>query len=297
MCPSITILFEHFLEKTLNNSWYNDRYISGSNPIIIGGCARSGTTLMRVMIDSHRNLYCGPETGLLYTKTLNKNKIRSIARQLDIQLDELILMKNASVSNIQFIEQIFMKLQHRAGKLRWGEKSPMNVLYLDRIFKYFPRAQFIHMIRDGRDVSCSLRHFPKTKFINGKLVELNTNNPLDECIQRWVHDVRNGLLWRGDSRYLEIKYEDLITDPEKTVKNVLGFLNEPWDETVLNYYSIKSSTRDRAKIPQNVEAQKPIYTSSYERWKKEFTEEDKALFKKLAGDLLVELGYEENNEW
>ena len=295
--PSFTILLEHLLEKTFNYSWYNDRYISDSNPVIIGGCARSGTTLIRVMLDSHKNIYCGPETGLLYTKTINDNKIRNISRQLDIPYDVLVRMKKESKSNIQFIENIFKKLQQDTQKTRWGEKSPMNVLHINRIFKYFPNARFVHMIRDGRDTACSLKHFPNTRVVEGEVIKLDTNNPLNECIQRWVHDVRKGIEWRRDPRYMEVKYEDLVSEPEKTIREVLDFLNEPWDENVLNYHQIQSSSRSKEKIPQNISAQKPIYKSAYGRWKNEFTEEDKTLFKNLAGDLLIELGYEKDNDW
>lgn len=297
MSPSIQILLEHLLEKTLNHNWYNDKYISDSKPIIIGGCPRSGTTLIRVMIDSHQNLYCGPETGLLYTNTLNPNKINKISNQLEIPKKELKKMKKESISNIHFIDNLFIRLQEKENKKRWGEKSPMNVLHINRIFKYFPNAQFIHMIRDGRDTSCSLRHFPKHKLVNGELLELNTNNPLDECIKRWVHDTQEGVKWRKDPRYFEVKYEELIIDPEKTMKELLNFLHEPWDGNVLKHHEIKSSSRSKEKIPQNVDAQKPIYTSAYGRWRKEFTQEDKEIFKKVAGELLIELGYEQNNDW
>ncbi len=206
-------------------------------------------------------------------------------------------MKKESISNIQFIDALFTLLRKNAGKKRWGEKSPMNVLFIDKIFTYFPRAQFIHIIRDGRDTSCSLRHFPKRKVVNGKLIELDTNNSLDECIKRWVHDVREGLKWRGDPRYFEVKYENLVTEPEATIKQVLTFLNEPWDENVLNYYKVNSSNRSEEKIPQNIRAREPIYKSAYGRWKNEFTEQDTILFKEIAGDLLIELGYESNNDW
>ncbi len=297
MSKQINIFLEHLLEKIKNYRWYNDDYISDSTPVIIGGCARSGTTLIRVMIDSHKNIYCGPETGLLYTKTLNPTKIKKISNQLEIPYKELVKMKQNSVSNIQFIEMVFNSLQKQAGKKRWGEKSPMNILAIDRIFKYFPKTQFIHIIRDGRDTSCSLRHFPKHKVVDGEIIELDTNNPLKECIERWVHDVQEGIKWRGDPRYYEIKYEDLIRNPEETIRHTLSFLKEPWDENILNYYKIKSPTRKKEKMPKNIKARKPIDQSSYERWRNEYNEHDKELFKKIAGELLIELKYEKDNNW
>jgi hypothetical protein len=93
-----------------------------------------------------------------------------------------------------------------------------------------------------------------------------------------------------------VKYENLIVDTENILRKVLNLLEEPWTNQVLTYYEKRNSRRDR-KVIQNPGINAPIYTTSYSRWKKEFNVEDKILFKKLAGDLLIKLGYEENNDW
>ncbi len=290
-------LLERLWEKTVRTGWYRKDHVSEENSVIIGGCARSGTTLMRVMLDTHPNIYCGPETGLLYLRTLTRRKIRKLSQKLDISVEDIDAMVRGTESYFRFVETLFDYLGQRAGKPRWGDKSPQNVLHLDRILHHFPDARFIHMIRDGRDTACSLRTFPKYRLVDGERVELDTDNPLDQCIRRWVHDVEAGIRYRGDPRYIEVKYEDLIERDEETMARVLDFLGEPWDEQVTKYYQIESPSRDEDKMPQNPGATKPIYQTARGRWRNEFTEDDKRVFKAIGGELLVKLGYEEDNEW
>jgi len=297
MSPSPAIILEHLYEKLFRSGWYNDDYISKSAPVIIGGSPRSGTTLIRVMLDSHMNIFIGPETGLLYTNLLNKSKLANLSKQLDVSPEKIRSLVKESESNIHFIDSLFDYLRHETGKLRWGEKSPRNVTVIQRIFKYFPESRFIHIIRDGRDVACSLRHFPKHRVVDGELIKLDTNNPIDQCISIWVESVRVGIEWREDPRYMEIKYEDLVSEPRQTMEAVLVFLDEPWDETVLNYYLVDSSTRGIDKMPQNIRARKPIDKSALGRWRRDLAPSERELFKELAGDLLIELGYETSNDW
>jgi len=290
-------MLEHLYEKLFHRGWYNDDYISKSSPVIIGGSPRSGTTLIRVMLDSHRNIYIGPETGLLYTNLLNKSKLANVSKQLDVSPKKIRSLVKESKSNIKFIDSLFEFLQKEAGKHRWGEKSPRNVTVIQRIFRYFPESRFIHIIRDGRDVACSLRHFPKHRVVDGELIKLDTNNPIDQCISIWVENVKAGIKWRDDPRYMEIQYEALVSEPRQTMEAVLDFLSEPWDETVLNYYRVDSSTRGIDKMPQNIRAQKPIDKSALGRWKRDLAPSEQELFKELAGDLLIELGYEIKTDW
>jgi len=291
-------LLDSLWDRLAFGSWYDGEYVSQGSPVIVGGCARSGTTLMRVMLDTHPNIYYGPESNLFTpVRIKTRKRIRELSWRFDVPVQDLRGMLDESGCLPEFIEKFFNHLAGAQGKERWGEKTPTNVLRLDYIFRHFPRSKFIHMIRDGRDVACSLRNFPKSKMVDGKIVPVNSNNPLDECIERWVHDVEAGRRWAGDQRYMEVKYEGLVLNAEETLKKVLGFLGEPYDERVLRYYEVEGSTRDASKFPQNVEATQPLYTGSMGRWRREFTDEDKVLFKRLGGDLLMGLGYEDDEDW
>lgn len=285
-------------DRFANGSWYDGKYVSREFPIIIGGCARSGTTLMRVMLDTHPNIYCGPESNLFTPIRIRTGKrIKELSWRFGVSEKDIRIMLDDSKCLSEFIERFFNHLIIIQGKKRWGEKTPTNVLRLCYIFRHFPHSKFIHLIRDGRDVACSLRNFPKSKIVDGKIIPVDSNNPLDECIERWVHDVKAGRRWAGDPRYLEVKYENLVLKAEEAMKKVLDFVGEPYDERVLRYYEVKGSTRDASKFPQNVEATQPLYTQSMGRWKREFTDVDKTLFKRIGGNLLIKLGYEDTKNW
>lgn len=269
-------------------------YASSASPVIVGGCGRSGTTLLRVMLDSHRNLCCGPESELLLP---HKIRPHVLAERFDMPPRKLASLVSSSRSRGQFIERFFAEYAAAQCKPRWAEKTPANILHLDYLFEAFPSAKVVHMIRDGRDVACSLRTHPRHKVVNGQLVPRNTWNPLDECIGKWVDAVRAGQAYRGDERYMEMRYEELVAEPRSTLERLMQFLGEPWDEAMLQYDKVESTSRDVTKFPQNPEARRKVETRSVQRWRSDLSEADVAMFKAIGGELLVELCYERSMDW
>ncbi len=159
---------------------------------------------------------------------------------------------------------------------RYGRKRLRNIRHIRNIFSKFPQAKFIHVIRDGRDVSCSLKTHPKTKTVNGKKLLTNINRPLEECVQRWVDDTTLGLKWRDDPRYVEIKYEDLVINTRIILERLFEFIDEPFSETILKYYEQRDrETRSRASS----ESSTPIFTQAMGRYKNEYDEDDVSMFK------------------
>ncbi len=287
---------EKFWNKLVYNSWYKcDWYISSDNPIIVGGSARSGTTLLRVILDSHKNLYCGPESSIFCSDdNRNQRRIANLAFKFGIPKKKIRNILNESRCETEFIEMFFNYLLFLNKKKRWVDKTPKNVRNISNIFDKFPKAKFVHMIRDGRDTACSLKRHPKNKLVNGTLVPLNTNKPLNICIERWAKDVRLGLNWKDDPRYFEIRYEDLIFNSEKELSKLFIFLDEPFSNTLLSYHEKNLNPMSFITSPDAI---KPISQKSYGRWRKEFSNYDKVLFKQIAGDLLIKLGYEKDSYW
>ena len=121
----------------------------------------------------------------------------------------------------------------RRGKRRWAEKTPLNVRHLAWIFRHFPNARFIHVLRDGRDVVCSLRSHPVRRFVDGAWASVPQNRSVASCIRQWLTLTGEGMRWRADPRYLEVRYEDLVQDPEATMRRVMAFVGEPFDEAWL----------------------------------------------------------------
>ena len=287
-----------FAGQVRSYRWNRGQHVSSASPIIIGGCGRSGTTLMRVILDSHSQIACGPESNVFPSPNrLNPGSpgAAKLAKKFDLSATEMDAMLGQAGSRAEFAENFFDRYRGRANKPLWADKTPRNVQVLPYIFKHFPQARFVHVVRDGRDVACSLRTHPRHRVVNGEIVKLNTWNPIEDCIGRWVNDVGLGLAYRQDPRYTELRYEDLVLETETTLRNLFEFLELDWEPAVMNFHEVQSASRDPVKFAQNPEATRPLASSSIGRWKTDLSEEDLNLILRRGGDLLKTLNYLEKD--
>jgi len=263
-------------------------------PIFIGGAGRSGTTLIRVMLDAHPRISCGPELKIL-------PQIALLHRDLTTSFASIMQSYGNSPADLgsmfrQFIEALFANSLRRSGKPRWAEKTPHNVTVMVELGTIFPDARFLHVVRDGRDVACSL-------------VTMNWMNPRTGQKVDYIQNIRNAARYWRDvvqsarqqaahpslaGRVLEVRYEALVADAEHTLRQVLQFVGEPWDPAVLSYHNEKR--RDEPQEASTLQASKPVYGSAVGRWRTEMTRDDKIAFKAEAGELLRELNYA-TDEW
>ena len=183
------------------------------------------------------------------------------------------------------------------GKLRWAEKTPNNVMQMLALGDLFPEARFIHILRDGRDVACSLI---RMEWVEGTTREkVDYTQSISNAAQYWNKVVR----WAREQmmhpslagRVIEVRYESLVADPEGNMREVLRMLEEPWDPAVLLPH-LKDRTEE-ARESSTDAVSEPIYTKAVGRWQTEMTPRDKAAFKVEAGVLLTELGYAQSDYW
>jgi protein-tyrosine sulfotransferase len=263
-------------------------------PIVLGGCGRSGTTLLRMMLDSHRRICCGPESSLFRRRAIDADWL---ADRFGFDRDEVGAILDAARSRPAFIEAFAGLCMRKAGKARWAEKTPRNIGRIGEIFRCFPAARFVHVLRDGRDVACSLRTHPRHKVVDGRLVPTGTWRPIAGCAHRWVRDIEGSRRWWGDPRFHTVRYEDLALDPRPVLERLLAFLGEDWDDGMLAHASADSPFRDATRFAQNPEALGAVSTASLGRWQRDLDARDRRLFKRIAGSLLVELGYAADENW
>jgi hypothetical protein len=249
----------------------NSSYRSLSKIVIIGGCGRSGTTLLRVMLDSHSQIASGPESSLFLPVPIT---LEQLADKFDLKLSALESLFRVALSKEEFIDKFQQLYLRNTNKQIWADKTARNIHRLDYIFTHFPNAKVIHMVRDGRDTICSLLTHRKRRVVDGKIELTGYIMPLQDSIDRWLFAVEDGLKFRGHTNYLEVRYENLVQEPKTTLKQVCDFVGVLFEEPMLNYYTVNTPSRDFMKFPQNIEATKPISTSSIERWKRELNEED-----------------------
>lgn len=190
-------------------------------PIFVVGCHRSGTTLLRLILDSHPNISCGPETLFL---TEFAERITG-----EQHWEHFSHYGFSREYWLRQIAEMFARFQSdyaaRRGKARWADKSPQYALSVGLIAEMFPDCQIVHLIRDGRDVVAS--HRTSWGYLAGV-----------KATAKWPYYVRAartaGTLLPPD-RYHELRYEDLVLDTKGTVADLLGFLGEPWDDAVLHH--------------------------------------------------------------
>lgn len=242
-----------------------------SSPIFIGGEGRSGTTLMRVILDSHPHISCGPETHLfidpkfeeLYRYFCSEKYLSRVA-----EFSESNPRKYLAQSFAAILEMFHGELMRKNKKLRWADKTPLNILKIDFLRELFPNLKFIHMIRDGRDVASSIL----TKDWGPKTIKGLAN--------RWVKIIETGLKHKGQPYFLEVKYEDLVHEPEDVIKKLMRFLQEPYSPQLLHYHRVKHllpTTED-----SSLQVQEQLHTNSIGRWKNDLTRKQVAEYEAYA---------------
>jgi Flp pilus assembly protein TadD len=240
-----------------------------SNPVFIVGCGHSGTSIMLAVLGYHPSFYPVHRESELFMKS--NNEIRATLHKWDLECREL-------------------------GKKRWVEKTPTHIFHIGKLSLYRPNARFILMLRDGRDVACSLK-------------ARKPSNSFSTIVDRWVYDNLAGLQYWDDPRVKVVKYESLVLNPEKTLRDVCEFLQEDYTSNILDYYKTpKFWYSDTIKEPEthvgqavhaqlrNWQINQPIFDGRG-KWKKEMTEEEKAIFKDKAQKYLEQFGYVDNDSW
>ena len=246
--------------------------------VVIGGCGSSGTTLLRRMLDRHPEIECGPESTVLLDRLM---PVDELAERFGLSAGEVEGWQRHARSQAEFVARFLAARLAQSGKRIWADKTPENVGRFDFVLRHFPNARLVHVIRDGRDVAASLRRQPWMK-----LRDRSGAPALARCGAYWAARVGAGRRLRGNPRYFEIRYEDLVHRPAATLGGLLGFLGLEWHDRLL-----------RAETASAEAAAGPIFASSIGRWRQELSPAEVAALKPVCGPLLRELGYESDPAW
>lgn len=217
-------------------------------PIFVIGSMGSGTTLLRLMLDSHPNIMIAQETGFL----------RSVMAQYHVpfwkfggEWLERIGMTDAELDEScrAFYDDVFSKAAAKRGATRWGDKTPYHVHHMELAARVFPDAQFIATVRHPGAVANSVGRF---------------HWDWNKGIEHWTHSNQNMIdagITLGDRFHL-IRYEDLVTDPEPVIREVLAFLGEPWKDEVLSHHEVQPG----GVAEGGTKASDPIDTARMSKW-------------------------------
>lgn len=261
-------------------------------PIFIGGAGRSGTTLLRVILDSHSEIACGPE---LKITPLIASYWYDFQTKYSPFLKEYLLNEE-DINNLfsNMIISLLEKYRKSQNKNRIAEKSPNNITIFAHLNNLFPSSPLIHVVRDGRDVIASLLTMD-WKNPDGQPIPYT--NDIIEAAKYWKDTVQTGLKFANQSssnNYFLLKYEQLVESPKSTLQELFSFINEPWEESVLSFYEKERNLAHESSASQ---VNKKLYTSSIGRWQRDLNENQKEIIKPIINDTLIELGYIDNESW
>jgi len=266
-------------------------------PLILLGVSRSGTTLLRVILDRSPGIAVPDESFFVPLLARRHRGGVDPARFVDdlsriptlrawgLEPAEVGARLRPGMTTGEAIGSIFEAHAEKAGKPRWGDKTPMYMRHLPLLERLFPDAQYVHLIRDGRDAAASFLRMPEGTFT-----------------RTWAHPesaVEFACLWRleveaarelgrrvGPSRYFEARYEQLVSTPEGTVRAICAFADLRFEPTMLDY---AGSVDVSAKPHQQRLLQPP--TTGVRDWRSESAPGDVRAFEAIAGTVLAELGY------
>ncbi|NIS80807.1 MAG: hypothetical protein GTO14_11490 [Anaerolineales bacterium] len=261
------------------------------SPFFIVGCGRSGTTLLRTLLNRH------PVIAIPLESLFIVDYLRAASR-FDLSLLKSLLIREPEIQewgikptlkdlqDCHTVPEAIGMLHHMylesRRKRQWGQKTPRFVRHMDLILTHFPNARFIHLVRDPRAVVSSLMRS-----------DVHRSNALHASL-RWRMDVRKGFDFeqRHPERVIRIYYEDLVRNAEEKLRHILAFLSLPYDasleepgETARDEY-----TRFYQNIHANIDR---MPTDQYiNKWKDDLSRRDVEVVESINGEMMGSLGYE-----
>ena len=281
-------------------------------PFVVG-VGRSGTTLVRMMLDAHPQLAVPPETHFIRPVVERSGRLRfnaTVAMQTivmhqrwnDFGLDpDDLLTRFESIepfNTTDALRSFYGLYAEHHDKSRWGDKTPRYLDEMRRIQEVLPEAHFLHVIRDGRDVSLSHMRVGWGHATYGAGARMWRDR---------IHNARQ--VASAIDHYMEVRYEDLILDTEPTLRRVAEFIELPWDDAMLAYHERAGerlqeiagalpATKGRPgrdageRMAAHVMTTKPPSEKRVAVWRREMSAAENVEYEEAAGYLLDELGYE-----
>jgi hypothetical protein len=293
--------------ETSTTSAKKTRDYHGRDPyLFIVGCARSGTTLVRRIVDAHPQIAITNEMHWITRQFNSRNGIvtqelvseltrhkRFAQFEIPRQQFEGLLGSEEALPYPIFLRRVFGLYGHIKSKPLVGNKTPAFVRSIPTFHALWPEAKFVHIIRDGRDVCMSILNWKKAGRIVGRYATWE-EDPVSTTALWWERKVRKARedgAALGQGLYHEVLYEDLVEDPERECKRLCEFLGVPYDDAMIRFAEGKTKTDlpNARKTPKK--AWLPI-TPGMRDWRTEMPATEIQHFEAAAGNLLEELGYE-----
>lgn len=287
-------------------------------PLFIIGNPRSGTTLLRLILTSHSRVLIPPECGLiiwLHRKYSDWDELDyNDSTRLHAFLDDLFASRKFDTwlldredvkkriiairptSYAELCGVVYAAFGARAGKdsTVWGDKNNFHTHHLNELLNLYPRASFLHIVRDGRDVACSYREVMEAKPTSPYAPHLNTGAL--EIALEWSSNVTKVDSFMSSlprKRAMTVRYEDLVRDALSSVKLMCGWLGLQFEDEMVTFYqqNISKELEPELTLPWKLRTMQPISDDTVGRYEDVLSAADKGVFLVAAGDVLRRFSY------
>ncbi len=273
------------------------------SPFFIVAVDRSGTTLLSSMLDTHSKIAIPYESkfitemmadGRAKIEYSQPEKVRQLVAGIlespyVAQWDRKLQIEDLDLGSCRdfpsTVEAIYQAYALKRGKTIWGDKDPLYAGEVDVLYRLFPQARFVFLVRDGRDVASSIlqRWWGPLDFIN--------------CIRYWERLVILGhkmlsMLPSDSVHYL--RYEDLVSDPEGEIRSLCHFLGISYEKKMVTEYATSAFSKigERRQKSHHRMLGEPINSARAYLWKTHMSRCDQAIAYEIAGPLFDLFGYE-----
>ncbi|HEX6343732.1 sulfotransferase [Umezawaea sp.] len=275
----------------------------GDGPVLIIGTERSGSNLLRLVLNAHpRVAVPHPPHFLRYLAPLadSYGDLREDANLRSLVADAVLLLRvhphpwehpvdvervvrEAGRSVFGVVAAIYDQYRAAEGKARWGCKSTFTVDHVDEVLAERPDARFVLLVRDPRDVAASARRSVFCHYHPARTAAL------------WARQQDRGLAAldrHGPAVVHLLRYEDLVSGPGVEVGRLCAFLGEPVEEAMFAHHTSPAARRTSALAESWRNAGSPITTTSVGAHRHGLTPAERAVVEEIAGRGMSRLGYE-----
>lgn len=281
---------------------------SDNSPIFIIGTERSGTNLLRLILNVHSAIAVPhpphimklfmpllPGYGNLAVDSNFRRLIADVCRMVELHPypweinpdRERVFHEARSRELICIYFAIYDQYLRWSGKERWCCKSTFMIDHVGDILRYQPQARFIFMVRDGRDVAVSA----KSSIFNHYHVYYTA--------RRWQREQQLGLDWLArlpPEQIILVRYEELLVAPEATVQRLCGFLEVPYSDNMLEYHRFQEAKKSGGLSISWENTAKPVLAENRGKFRNQLTEGEIFHFEALAMEELLQLAYPLTNK-
>ncbi len=265
-------------------------------PFFILGSGRNGSTLLASILNAHDDIFIPPEQFVLpyaimkryiyflQSKDNWKESVMSALMQENKTLNwdfkkDNILLENKSVGDLFNCIYVNYASQKNKSISIWGDKTPLNTHFIDFIYPEFKTAKYIFMVRDPRDVVLSYK-----QLLNHKAVDTRY------ALWKWKDSIRMLDFLEKRTDVLVLRYEDIVSQPQKYIELVLSYLDMSNTEDLIQYKA-QASNMGVADKPHHQNLNQPINSRSVGKWKEGLSSNDIDLINSTCSKYLERFRY------